>query len=640
MKKLYVPLLAAAMATSAYGQSPFPVDISMADSADWNTSVVLHPSPLKYQVLFVGGLDSVATLDNAQHPNGFALAKEWHDFIGFTPDTASGTSDLGWISVNHEMILADDKIGDGGGMTVFKVQRDAATDTLVIVEQTLPDSRIGKFFNVDFVNTVGETGMNCGGITSDADGRIWTAEEWFQGSNSAISSNGGGITDTSNFEFMTDIAGLSGENGTMLPKYQNFNWMVEIDPRTASAVRKQYNWGRQGFEGGAVLPDNKTVYLGEDGTPGLFSKFIADTPGDFTSGKLYVYTYPGEEATGPDDYWVEVDNSDLDVMLNLSAGTDSAYGLKAGAAMFNRVEWVAYNKLDGKIYFTETGSDSPGKDLAEGAAKGGTMAPYWAKAYRMRYEAMTGEAFAGTDAEAIDSVLAGKFNNYYGRVLVYDPTTGEVDIVVEGGPYLPSSPEYAEYPVKHLANPDGINVMYINDKAYLTICEDLNGTSFGRTPEGVSNRTCELFMLDLAISNPTVNDLVRVSVVPLGAEVTGACPTPDGKTLLVDAQHPSDENPAPYNHSLTYAITGWDQAQITDAELPLDAEIGFQIYPNPISRELRLNVSSPTDVAIYDNMGRRVKVYRQVRSVDVSDLTSGVYYVRNAEGQTRKLIVQ
>lgn len=91
------------------------------------------------------------------------------------------------------MVTADPKIGDGGGMTIYKVRKSA--DSLLIVNQTLPDGRTGKFFNVDF-NPTGQTGMNCGGIQGP-DGRIWTAEERFRTSNAQIFAGGTGITDTS-----------------------------------------------------------------------------------------------------------------------------------------------------------------------------------------------------------------------------------------------------------------------------------------------------------------------------------------------------------------------------------------------------------------------------------------------------------
>ena len=85
-------------------------------------TVLMPPSPLSLQVLFVGGVDLVQTTPTYGYEAGIAYAKEWHDFIGFTPDE-TGQS-LGWVSVNHEMIYQDNRIGDGGGMTVFRVKRD------------------------------------------------------------------------------------------------------------------------------------------------------------------------------------------------------------------------------------------------------------------------------------------------------------------------------------------------------------------------------------------------------------------------------------------------------------------------------------------------------------------------------------
>ena len=205
--------------------------------------------------------------------------------------------------------------------------------------------------------------MNCGGIVSPVDGRIWTAEEWYRDSNSDLSFVDGegrplGLRDTSDFTITTDIPGNFA--GQTIEKFENFNWMVEIDPREAVAIRKQYNWGRQGFEGGVVMHDNRTVYTGEDGTPGLFSKFVADTPGDFRHGTLYVYKHDAEGEDGP---WVKMDNKSLHTMLNI---TTEAY--EKGATMFNRIEWVA--QYDGKVYFCETGRDNPGRGFYRGSGTG------------------------------------------------------------------------------------------------------------------------------------------------------------------------------------------------------------------------------------------------------------------------------
>ena len=188
MKTKLLLLMMCALGLEAIAQSEFS---ATTVDTDWDaTTVVMPPSPFQYQVLFVGGTDLVQTGINEEVP-----AKQWHDFIGFTPltneDCVDDVNAIGWVSVNHEMISADDKIGDGGGMTTFLLGRNPSTDELYTIPQSLTDGREGEFFNVDF-SAVGETGMNCGGINSNIDGRIWTAEEWFRSDNDAIYADGNG----------------------------------------------------------------------------------------------------------------------------------------------------------------------------------------------------------------------------------------------------------------------------------------------------------------------------------------------------------------------------------------------------------------------------------------------------------------
>lgn len=607
MKNLVLLGAGLVLGLSAAAQIQFDPTITTDYSA---TQVMMPASPLKMQRLFIGGVHYVQT-----GVNDSALAKEWHDFIGFVPETDPTSQDLGWVAVNHEMIEANDKIGDGGGMTVFKVRRDPATDTLIVVRQTLNDGRTGKYFNVDFTGVVGETGMNCGGING-LDGRIWTAEEWFRTSNASIYSSGAGVRDTADWTISTDVAGNF--NGQTVKKYQNFNYMVEIDAKQARAIRKQYNWGRQGFEGGAIMPDNKTVYLGVDNTPAMWLKFVANTAGDFTSGNLFAWK--------PDGTWAQLNNSNLDSIFAMDNK-----GLGKGAAMFNRIEWVT--EVNGKVYFTETGRDNLGSTFINGAAKGGTIDDHWVDAARRRHPNLVNET-----ADSVRKfVEKGLFNDYYGRVNVYDPATGQVSIFLEGGPYLPVG-DPQSYPNNHLSNPDGLSKIKVGNTDYLVIQEDLNGLSMGRVPVGTASAICELFLLDLTIANPTLNDLQRITFTPLGAEITGAVGTPDGKTLLVNSQHPAGSHPFPDNHSHTYAITGFDKNTIGLGDAPEFTGNGFQIYPNPATRELHFN--KKTDVAIYDMNGKRLRVYRDVETVNVFDLAAGTYFVRNAEGETQKLIIQ
>ncbi|GAB4421355.1 MAG: hypothetical protein OHK0039_36050 [Bacteroidia bacterium] len=623
MKKFYawvLTLLCAGTVQAQLDLSKYQEPTINHDSTSYS-AVVMPQSPLTFQVLFIGGEDFVQTTNTYGNAPDSTPAKQWHDFIGFTPDE-TGQS-LGWVSVNHEMIEANDKIGDGGGMTVFRVRRDAATDSLVIMKQTLDDGRTGHFFSVDFVNTVGATGMNCGGITSVVDGRIWTAEEWFRTSNTSIVDR-----DTSNFVIgqgtangQTATAGFPGFDGQEIKKFQNYNWMVEIDPRQAKAIRKQYNWGRQGFEGGVVMPDNKTVYLGVDDTPAYWVKFVATTAGDFTSGKTYVYKYDGATK------WIEIDNTDLSKMLGFMTEARNA-----GGTMYNRIEWVALDTTTGIVYMTETGRDNPGNRFNSGVNGGATLAPH--HVFRAAQQ--------GTVA------TASNYTDRYGRVLKYDPATEEVSVHIAGGPeFLADSVSSAIYPKNHLSNPDGLNVMMIGKQSYLVILEDLIGISHGRVPNDITeNANCELYLLDLSIANPITEDLIYVTSATIGAEITGACPTPDGKSLLINSQHPDDApfNQYPYNNSLTFAIHGWDKVAEVSSSTSIRNQLqaqneAFKVYPNPVARTLHFDAA--IDAELYDMSGKRVRVVRNSPTMDVTGLPAGSYFVRNlATGATRKLIVE
>lgn len=612
MKRLLLSTCAALITTGAVAQE-FPVRIEPVTMIPYlQGRVVVPPSPLNYQNIFVGGVDTVQTAE------GPTLAKQWHDYIGYAADP-TGQS-LGYAIVNHEMIEANDKVGDGGGMTMFKLGRKA-DGTIEVLEQTLADGRKGKFFNVDFKNTVGETGMNCGGISFN--GRVWTAEEWYQTSNKGIYSDGKGFRDTSDFEIGKMMpSGFPGLDGKKVKRYENLNWMVEIDPMNAKAVRKQYNWGRQGFEAGVVMSDQKTVYLFEDGdaSKSLLSKFVADQPNDFTKGKLYFYKQNAGDYTGT---WVEVPNdpaTNWDILV-----APHEWAKTKGITGFTRLEWGQFNKTDGKIYITETGNDKPGARYASALADGWTLPKH-------TYDRA---------AQQNTTVEASNYVDYYGRVLVFDPTDNSVKSYIEGGPYLTDAQATpGQYPEKHLSNPDGIGFLYVNGKTYMVIEEDLNGVSMGRMPNtGMRGTNCEAWLLDMT-KEPTIDNLYRLAISPYGSEITGFASFDDGNTVLINSQHPDAATigDAAAKNSLTFAISGLKQlVSSIDNEDEGGEQNDIRIYPNPTSTTIQF--SEAIDAALYTAEGNRVRVVRNTTSMDISDLASGVYYVRMLDGKSMQVVI-
>ena len=635
MRFIYILGLCVLFNSFSTAQIPlFDEEINIEDYQ--STELLMPPSPLSNQVLFIGGYDIVQTTPTYGNPAGRAIAKEWNDFIGWTPDY-SGES-MGWVSVNHEMIYEDDKIGDGGGMTTFRIRR-GADDKIEVMEQTLDDGRNGHFFNVDFVNTVGETGMNCGGINGP-NGRIWTAEEWFRTTTNSIyggvfrgadrgdswnphspahTNLGYGVRDTSFFTINAPEFPLV--DGLEIPKFQNFNYMTEIDPKQAKAIRKQYNWGRAGYEGGAISKDGKYVYLGIDGSPAPWARFTATTPFNYTEGVMEVYKQDNPEG----ERWIEVPMN-----IETTFGGLVDYAWSVGATMFMRNEWVTIDEKTGIVYWTETGRDG---STGAGVRFSGVNETYSAALPAKHHDVRAQER---GQANGIDPL----YQDYYGSVLYYDPSTEEVGVVIEGGPYIDdeAGPSIEDYPSKHLSNPDGLSVMEINNKSFLVIQEDLNGTSFGRMPAGISNRLCELYLLAADRRDANIEELVRVSAIPAGAEITGAVQI-SPNILLVNAQHPNANNPFPYNHSLTYAIEGFADISTNTLEPHVFEEgTGISLFPNPTTREIRL--SEATDFAIYSAEGKRINVYRNTDNVDVSMLVSGTYFIKLADGKGITFVVQ
>lgn len=358
---------------------------------------------------------------------------------------------------------------------------------------------IGDVRHIDF-SAVGETVRNCGG-TVTPHGTILTCEELEPMNNEELHYNGKAFSDTSDLK-----------NG--IKAWQNQGWMVEVDPVSGKAIHKIYAMGRYMHEDAHCMPDGKTVYLSDDNDPAVFFKFIADEPGNYTQGKLYAYQQL-EENTGD---WIALP-MDTNSLIHARK-----VAIENGATLFMRHEWM--DVINGKLYIAETG-----KDLFD-----------WSD-----YLAYTTPATHFT----LNNEGIGK--DPYGRILVFDPELNSMNVFLEGGTALKDS-------TKNFSNPDCIVKLEHNNTTYLVMSEDLVGTTQNRiSKEAIEAGEiyCEIYFLDMAKENPKVDDLMRFAVAPNGAETTGDCFTPDGKTMFLNIQHPNKNNKDPFNKSTTIAIEGF-----------------------------------------------------------------------------------
>ncbi len=450
-------------------------------ASNFDNRTVIIPEGYKYDMLYTAGIDSILRADGKK----FA-ARESADFTAYIP--IDGSNEHGYLYVNHESKNLDDNLGDGGGGALLEIKKENGTWKTLAIK------------HIDFA-PVGGTLRNCGG-TLTPQNTILTAEETEPSNNAALT---GEYRDTSNFKG--------------LKRYQNFGWMVEVDPMSGKALHKLYAMGRYEHEDAHIMADNKTVYLTDDATPAVFFKFVADTAGVYTSGQLYAYK---QSADGESGEWLNLPR-DKDSLL---IARDVA--IRLGATLFVRHEWV--DGVGDKIYISETGNNEYNLDRAVG--------------------------LGAKPANYFNTCCHKGENNYsdlYGRVLELDLNTLKMRSLVAGGDITGTL-------AGNFASPDGMYLGKVNGKNYLMINEDLIGNTNNRVGEpGLAKDEVynEIYFLDLENPNPTANDLKRFLIGPEGCETTGTMFTPDGKTMFVSIQHPNKNNPAPFNKTVVIAITGF-----------------------------------------------------------------------------------
>ncbi|MFT3793783.1 alkaline phosphatase PhoX [Flavobacterium sp.] len=268
------------------------------------TPKMIIPEAHRFQILLKEG-DAYMT-GNGNIPGN-------HDFTGYIPIDGSSTN--GYLSVNHE--------NGPGGVSIVDMHFNETTK-IWDVENTQPVD----LYNNDLVST----NRNCsGGVT--AWGTIITAEENTSG-------------------------GDANSDG-----YQDLGWLVEIDPATKTVKEygngkqeKLWAMGRMNHENVAVSNDGAVAYYGEDGGTHCVYKFVPTTPGNLSSGNVYVLKLDlglqNDEPNASTGTWIQVPNATPADRNNLSsvAGT-------LGGTNFNGVEDCEIGVLDGKVYFTSKGKN-------------------------------------------------------------------------------------------------------------------------------------------------------------------------------------------------------------------------------------------------------------------------------------------
>ena len=479
--------------------------------------------------------------------NGVVLSN--FDFTGYVP--LSGSSTVGHIALNHEGTTIAT-----AGVSILDIYFNA-NDNLWVLTQTTP---------VDFSGVQG-TGRNCsGGIT------LW------------------GTSITS--EETLPAADINGDG------YQDIGWNVEIDPINRSIIDydgdgnpdKLWKMGRMSHENVVVAADGKTVYEGNDESSGYIWKFVADSAGDLSAGKLYVLKLDDILGVATSGSWRLIPNATPTECNNVRSAASAL-----GATNFSAVEDVEISPIDGMIYFVSKSSGRVYRfaDFGETVNDFGIFVGNISQNYEITYEE------DGDTLTAYEQWRSGNDN------LAFDDL-GNLYVLQDGGR---------------------------NHIWMVTPCHTQ--------------------------SEP---DVRLFAVTPAGCEPTGMTFSPDYKYMFLSIMNPDEDNitvqrdaAGEYvvfdrNAAIVIAHNGFlgdtDSTVVTEPENPTSigtsaaaAKLAIaNLYPNPVTAQLNMVVSSPDDRTAY------VKVYSMTGTVvmateanlnkgnteirlDAAALAAGVYNV-------------
>lgn len=353
---------------------------------------------------------------------------------------------------------------------------------------------IDEAMMVDFSDVHG-TWVNCFGstspwntpLTSEENYASYQTQEW----NNPASGLFGQVND------LADHLGLDTENDEW-PNPYRYGYIVEIeDPESAATPIKHYTMGRFAHENSVVMPDQRTVYLTDDGTGGMFFKFVADAAGDLSSGTLYAAKVVQDDARDPavagfDVQWIELGSSDDATIEGWIADYDEigpddyTDGQTSYITQADVDEWANGNADDDRVAFLE--SRAAGLALgataewrkkeginisqarAEEAVDGTDLVPGETVEQAYVYMAMSNINATMTDDEG-DIQLNGRVDEcgaIYRMPLKADYDVSRIEPALIGGPYNESRGDNA-CNLNNISEPDNV---YVMDDGRVIIGED------------------------------------------------------------------------------------------------------------------------------------------------------------------------
>ncbi len=319
-------------------------------------------------------------------------------------------------------------------------------------------------------------------------------ENWFDFESNAISQ----------VQSIATYLGYPTDGSGQWPNPYRYGYVVEIgvdDTATAASpndvkMKKQYTLGRFSHENSITMPDNRTVFLSDDGTGTVLYKFVADTAGDLSAGTLYAakatqlqgVKNPAEAAFAIN--WIRLGSSTHTELEAAIAEYDSATPASPNYITQQQIEAQAAGEAvfaDDRVAFLESRKFAAAKGATaefrkmEGIQINKKLGTEWYNGGDQAYMYLAMSSFDATMGDDEGDIQLDASDGRCGvvyRMKLMKKANGLVDIdsmvpAQVGGPYAGDRTEN-QCSINNISNPDNLAIL---DDGRVLIGEDTGNHS-------------------------------------------------------------------------------------------------------------------------------------------------------------------
>ncbi|MCF7993909.1 MAG: DUF839 domain-containing protein [Chromatiaceae bacterium] len=282
-----------------FSPAPFPLTDSEKRSILTSDLAVVDGAsvPLNYNTILRSGDTSGNGIFGQLHDiNGAALlAEDGSPYISNDNDFASIL-----IGEDGKLYMVSHFESRPGAMYLTELSQNAQSGELSAVQTRPLDFSALRGGWVHCAGSVTPWGTHLGSEEYEPDAKQWRDND-VDDYNAAMATYFGATPDQA--------------SSVMNPYDYGYPVEVKVNNFNDAAVAKHYAMGRLALELGYVMPDNKTVYLSDDGTNVGLYRFVADNAGDLSSGSLWVARWnqkSGGDAGAADLDWIYLGQANND----------------------------------------------------------------------------------------------------------------------------------------------------------------------------------------------------------------------------------------------------------------------------------------------------------------------------------------